>query len=433
MSRRTPRSSPLAAWLLVAGVAFAQAPAAPAAPAVHGRIEDLGGGLRLLRLWGTPAERGYAHGFLLGKEIAAGAVAEFEHRFGVRKDLLELARSAVGRVVAYPDDVGAEIDALFAGLTASAVDLQMPALGRAFDLVDLRVANALDVFGLMGCSGFTVWGDEVVGGGVLTARNFDWPLTGEHLLTNTMLVVQHRPDAAATASVTWPGYVATVTGVSSEGVAAFLHVGTGKITYTPEAESWPTAVAARCILEQLRADAPAAASFGKARELLSNTSPPAGFLTRVVLATVPAGGAPVGVFETDHRKSVLADGPAEFSVVTNHFHTRKDGREASKDSLGREQQLCDGVAGCLREGDDKVSVEEAWQLLAKVQRGGRRGFGTLHALVFRNAPWCFELRIATMDGKQIVPATASQRRFALTREQLFGTGDPAGAASGSSR
>ena len=123
----------------------------------------------------------------------------------------------------------------------------MPALGRDFDQVDLLVANALDVFGLMGCSSFTVWGDQAVGGGVLTARNFDWPLTGEHMLDHTLLIVQEHDDGRSVASVAWPGYIGTVTGVSADGVAAFLHVGSARFAM-PQPSSWPAAVAARKVL-----------------------------------------------------------------------------------------------------------------------------------------------------------------------------------------
>jgi hypothetical protein len=418
------------AWSLAAlalvPFAFAQAPAA-AAPAVarelHGRIEDLGG-IKLLRVWGTPQERGYAHGALLAKEVASAAIAEFTARFGgdEQKKLLELARGAVDRLIEYPADVQTEIEALFQALVDSKVDLTMPALGRAFDLTDLRVANALDVFGLMGCSGFTVWGDQVDGGGVLTGRNFDWPFTGPHLLDGTILLVEQLADGRAVCSVTWPGYVGTVTGVDSDGVAVFLHVGSGKISRTPEPSSWPTAIAARRILEELRPADPKAA-FTKAKDLLGYTSPPAGFLTRVVLPIVPKEGTPAAVFETDTKQCVLADAQACPCVVTNHFETRKDGRVASKDSLDRAMKVRAGVDGCIADGDHKVSIAEAWTVLESVQRGNQR-FGTLHAIVFRHEPWCFELRLGTQGEKGCVPAPVSTRRFALTREQVFGKDVP---------
>lgn len=421
-----------AAWsfvaLVFAAFTLAQAPAAKPAPAIatelHGRIEDLGG-MKLLRVWGTPQERGYAHGVLLGKEVAAAAITEFTARFGPKdkQALLGLARDSVDRLIEYPDEVQQEIDGLFAGLVDSKADLAMPALGRAFDLTDLRIANALDVFGLMGCSGFAVWGEQADGGGVLTARNFDWPFTGPHLLDGTILLVEHLADGRAVCSVTWPGYVATVTGVSSDGVAVFLHVGSAKVSMTPEPGSWPTAIAARRILEEVRPADPAAA-FAKAKELLGYTSPPAGFLTRVVLPNVPQDGSPAAVFETDTKQSVMADAPAGPSVVTNHFETRKDGRKASKDSLDRAVKVRAGVGDCLAAGDHKLSVGEAWTVLEGVQRGNQR-FGTLHAIVFRHEPWCFELRLGTHDDKGCVPAPVSTRRFVLSREQVFGKDVPA--------
>lgn len=405
------------------GILFAQVPVASVAPAVHGRVERHGG-LVLLRVWGTPHERGYAHGALLAQDIADVALREFSARFARKEALLAQARGAVKRLIEYPEDVQQELEGLWQGLTDSKVDLRMQELDRAFDFTDLLVANALDVFGLMGCSSFTVWGEQAVGGGVLTARNFDWPLTGEHMLTHTILVVEHLGNGRAVASVAWPGYLGTVTGVSSDGVAAFLHVGSGKITYMPSPSSWPSATAARAILAN-GAGEPTAV-FAAAQKLLGNTSPPAGFLTHLVLPAVPAKGSPAAVFETD-AGSCVEGAPGEGAFVcTNHFRTRHDGRAASKDSVDRAQRLQSGVSGCLTIGDDKVSVEEAWQILGSVQRGGSRAFGTLHALVFRHDPWCFELRIATMGKDGLVAAPASTNRHALTHAELFADGETLG-------
>lgn len=389
--------------------------AAPAAAPLHGRLEQHHG-LRILRVWGTPAQRGFAHGKLLGRDIATMLRLEFAARFARQPGLLGMARNALQRSIAYPPDVQQELEALFLGIEASGADRDMPELGRPFDLQDLLVANALDVFGLMGCSGFTVWGDQVEGGGVLTGRNFDWPFTGAHLLDNTILLVEHDERGMATASVAWPGYVATVTGINQDGVATFLHVGTGKITHAPEPESWPTAVAAREILEQVHGAA--AADFERCQSLLEYTSPPAGYITRVVLPRPPQGDSPVGVFETDRDKVVRAhiDGPV---VTTNHFVGRSDGRAKSKDSADREQTLTADIGQCLTGDDHKVSPAEGWEMLQSVDRGGKRAFGTLHAIVFRAEPWYCELRIAELKDEVLVPATRSDRRYVLTRDEVF--------------
>ncbi len=398
-------------------------PGAATASPVHGRIEQHAG-LRVLRVWGTARQRGHAHGTLLASEVATVAIAEFQARFARRPGLLEQARAAVGRLIEYPDDVHEELQGLWQGLQERGVDLGMPELERSFDFTDLLIANALDVFGLMGCSGFTVWGEQAVGGGVLTARNFDWPMTGAHMLDQTILMVSHLPGGRAVAAVTWPGFVGAVTGVADDGVAASLHVGTAKITYTPEPSSWPSAIAVREILAH--GAGASAATIGKARELLGYTSPPAGFLTHLVLPSLPPSGPPAVVFETDAKACVVQEVAAGPVVVTNHFRTRNDGREASRDSLGRERRLQEGLGNCIAIDDRQISAAEAWDLLSEVDRGGGHAFGTLHSLVFRHDPWFFELRIGTLGTNGVVAAPDSDRRHALTRRQVFADGETFG-------
>jgi len=382
---------------------------------LHGRIERHDG-LRLLRLWGTPEQRGYAHGFLLADDIASIMNLEFASRFAPRPQMLVQARLALPRIIEYPDEIARELEALWRGLVAAGVDLEMPALGRDFDKTDLLVANALDVFGLMGCSSFTVWGEQAVGGGVLTARNFDWPLTGDHMLKDTLLVVQEFEDGRKVASLGWPGYVGTVTGVSADGVAAYLHVGSAKVSL-PEPSSWPSAIAARKVLAS---KGQGDARLLEARQHIEHTSPPAGFLTHVVLPEVPASGTPAALFETDAHKCVRGEVQPGPFVVTNHFRTREDGRNSSGDSLGREEELQKGITGCIEVGDRKVDVDEAWRMLASVEAGGGHHFGTLHSLVFRHEPWCFEVRVGVHGEDGIVAAPSSSRRHRLTREQVFG-------------
>jgi hypothetical protein len=387
----------------------------------HGRVEQHGD-LVLVRTWGTPEQRGRAHGLLMANEVAAAIVQEFSARYGNNPKVLEYARRSLPRMIAFPEFVQQEIDGLWQGLVESKVELKVDGLGRAFDRTDLRIVNALDVLALLGCSGFTVWGDQVLGGGVLTARNFDWPLTGPHLLQHTVLVVQHDENGRASASVGWPGYVGTVTGVGSDGVAAFLHVGSASISVVPQPEAWPSAAALRSILHAGTHGGDAGKVFAFARQELENTSPPIGYLTHVVLPFVPADGAPLGVFETDVKSCVQGEvGKGPF-VLTNHFRTRKDGRDAGSDSEKRERQLDTSLGKYLATGDKVTSVEETWDALHLVCRGGR-SFGTLHSLVFRHEPWCFELRIAEPGEKGLVAAPVSTRRYALSRQQVFADGE----------
>ena len=407
-------------WLAAAAAAQTAASPVRVQAVENGRIERHGD-LRVVRTWGTPAQRGRAHGLLLGQDIGELMVAEFGARFARWPEFRELARKSLSRLIEFPDDVHEELEALFAGIKESGADLRSDALDCDLDFIDLQIANALDVFGLMSCTGFTVWGDQVEGGGVLTGRNFDWPLSIPNLIDDVVVLVQHPTDGCATASVTWPGYIAILTGINSAGVAAFLHVGSGLITVTPEPSSWPTGIALREILQASRG-ADAAGVFRIALDRLGYTSPPAGYLSRIVLPRAPADGSPLGLFESCSMRVLQAEltGPC---AVSNHFQGRDDGRDASPDSLDRLRRVKDRLAGCLDSDDKKVSVAEGWQMLESVQSGGRR-FGTLHSLVFRNEPWCFELRIAEQRDGKLIAAPVGRRRHELTREALF-PADPA--------
>ncbi len=374
----------------------------------HGRVEQHGD-LRIVRLYGSPEERGFAHGELLGKEIADLCRAELGYRFGRQPRMLGEVRRMLPRLIAYPDDVQAELEALYRGILASGAKLAMKDFDRDMDLQDLLLVNALDVFALMGCSGFTAWEDMVEGGGVLTTRNFDWPVSGAHLMKATVLLVQYPTDGHAFAAVTWPGYIGMVTGVNADGCAAFLHVGSGE-GGMPEPDSMPTAIAAREILQ--RGDIDGMRELG--RRMLEETSPPSSFITRIVMPRKPEGSdTPVAVYETDIRKVVLKDREAP-CVVTNHFAAHGGG-----DSGQRFAQITEGVGACLENGDKKLSVAEAWDALRAVDRSGR-GFATLHSLVFRADPWVFELRIGVPDDDdRIVAAPRATRRYSFARDVVF--------------
>lgn len=377
----------------------------------HGRVEDHRG-LRVLRLWGTPAERGAAHAELLADEILELARKELSARFAERPKLLNKARLLLPSLVKYPKNVGAEIKALFAGLEGHAGGLALAEFGRDLDLLDLQLINAMDILAVMGCSGMTLWGDQVEGGGVLTGRNFDWRLTGDYMVDSALLIVQHPADGKAFAAVSWPGYVGAVTGVNEDGVATFLHVGNSERGDLPVPGRMPTAVAAREILR----DSEVSDAFEAAHEFLRETSAPAGYLTRVVLPRI-GKGQPARVFEAD-RTRVTWRAEASHCVVTNHFLSRKGERNVSTDSKVRRQALLVAIGKSL-EGGGKASVADVWTYLASVDRGGAN-FGTLHSLVFRNDPWVFELAIAEFDAATgVKPATRSTRRYRLPRAQVF--------------
>ena len=112
-------------------------------------------------------------------------------------------------------------------------------------------------------------------------------------------------------------------------------------------------------------------------------------------------------------------------VVTNHFQGRPEGRPAGRDSTGRMRDIRQSLEHCLANEDKKVSADEVWQALDQVAKSDRINT-TVHSLVFRAQPWLFELRIGEVrPDNKIVPSTRSDRRYQLTREQIF-PDDPSG-------
>ncbi len=373
----------------------------------HGRLEDLGG-LRLLRLWGTSSQRGTAHAQLLGQDIVDTLRAELNFNFGSHPAMLTTLRLALPVLVRLPASVQDELTAMMAALRTADLDLQMPGFERELDLFDLRLVTALDVIATMGCSGFTLWGDKVQGGGVLTARNFDWTNSGPHMLNQALLLVQHPEHGHATACVSWPGYLGAITAINQQGLAVFLHMANGGQGRQKNG-ALPTAVAARLLLEE----AEPGSTFQQAKALLEQTSPPKGYLTRVVLPQVPADqSAPVRVFEASTQK-VEERVEHEHCVVTNHFRSQAMLNGAEPATGSRYQQLAEHLANA------PLGPQEAWQALRQVQAGGN-AFATLHSLVFRAEPWVFELAIGQFeeDG-EVLPAPQSPRRYVLAREQVF--------------
>jgi hypothetical protein len=400
----------LAAPALVALLAPAQ-DSRPALPHGHIVVQD---GLRIVHLYGNCRQRGDAHGRLLGLDIARLVRAEWEVRFARAERLLEGLRARIDRAIDLPPGLAGELEAMLAAMQATGVDLRLPSFERDLDLADLKVVAALDVFARIGCSGFTLGGDAVLGGGVLTARNFDWPLSGPHLVQDVIVLVQHPDDGAAFACVTWPGYLGAVTAVSERGLATFLHVGNGRLEPAPRPRSWPTALAAREILRAAHAQDAVAV----AQRLLERSSPPASYVARVVLPVADAPHPEIA-FEIDGQKALAHAGGA-LCVVTNHFQGRRDAREPAFDSRQRHAQLCESIARLCADGDQKVSTDEAWQALRKVQRGGGAAFGTLHSLVFRHQPWFCELRVGELGPEgRLRAAPSATRRFVLARETLF--------------
>jgi len=365
-------------------------------PQVNGRVEQIGP-FRVVRVWGSPKEMGFAHGFLLGKEYVTAVLARFAKAPFSEAALYEQVCAAVNDLVELPKAASEEIEGLFEGIKAANGGVpRVAAFNRELKIEDLIVHNAGDLLRAFGCSGFTVWGERAGDAGVITTRNFDYPIDQAGLASQFILV--RRPAGRKpVATVTFPAYIGAFTGINEDGVCAFMHDGTGNRIHPPSGRYTPAAL----VLAEMLESTTGLEAHGRARTMLEKVTPyPFSYLIRIVTPRVQGRvTVPATVFRID--ADGLSENPVGESgcITTNHYLSgdRTPSERANEWSLTRYKQLEDTTSG-------GVTGHAAWQALDAVSSDDP-GHPTLHALVVYPERRRLDLAFASWDGGAAVPAT----------------------------
>ena len=209
--------------------AVAAAGSEPRARDVHGELASVGG-QRVLRVWGTPAQMGRAHGALLREEI-------LEIVGGYALDVippatLDAAAVLFGSAAEVSPRLLEEAEGVIAGMQAAG-GAHVPRLGRELRAADLLVLNGMTDLLAIGCSSVSAWGTATADaagleGAPVLVRNLDWSDDPE-LLRNQVIFV-FRPDdpgRQAVVSVAFAGYLGCRSCMSEAGVAALFNMGYG--------------------------------------------------------------------------------------------------------------------------------------------------------------------------------------------------------------
>jgi hypothetical protein len=412
-------------WLALA-TAFARADAPPRVSGERSEVQ----GLRVLRVWGTPQQRGYAHGYLMAREI----VDLIEHFIedpttGSTTDYallnLPMARAMFNVPPAYRREMEAVAEGVLAKLGPEGATIKP--LGRTITYDDVLVINcASDGRGPM-CSSFAVWGSRTADGRTITGRNLDW-FRFRALEDNQFVLVQAAVETRGRAgwiSVTWPGIIGCLTGMNEHGVTLAVHD-----VPVPRPERpfglVPRPLVFREALE--RAAGPdvtesVAAVFRRHRVAVGSNA----FVSSSVISH------PAAVLEYDGRQEI--DGgvtirrPAgeqdEFVGCTNHYQSRAASEADGLPSVGFAETGRPHTQGCDRyqtiektlrmenASAERFDVDAAWSLLAEVSVEGERCL-THHSVVFepdrqrlhvalseqgRSAPRC---RRVTIDARELL-------------------------------
>lgn len=384
------------AALLAATLSLPFAPAQD--PAVSGRFEIVGG-VPTLTLWGTPAERGFAHGYLLAEAIVTDGERDLRHVLP-SAELVKQYDSLLLRMVvprfAFSADEEAELGGILAGIEARLPEessRRLAHLGRTISLLDIKAINTFGDWMPLGCSSMAIDGAYTVDGAPAVVRNFDF-IGYRSILDHQMLVV--RPPSGefqGSVALTTPGSIGALTAMNGEGVFASIHdVPVLPAMMEAIKPKVPRLIAIRRLMERLKArDA-----VESAQDLLRGWPTLYGNNFFVVTGSAAEGNLFAGVFEYDYRRNLdqgatlrkpeAADaGGCAFLACSNHHRLRGLDPGLPLDSCKRYARLA--AVGASGSGADKLGPEDLFEIanLASVPEPGERvhryRHGTLHQVV----------------------------------------------------
>jgi len=202
--------------------------------AINGVMSEADG-QRVMHVWGTNYEMGYAHGFLLGEEVLqmmelyifpidAAGLAEYEWK----KDFVQANFD-------FPPKLLDEAQGMFDGMIDAGVSTFSPILGRYLTLEDQLLAIATrDLAGLL-CTTVIGWDSATVNdpdleGRTLAGHNTDfrYQFRDPYFAGAHGVIVAYSPsdpDYQRFVAATFPGFLGIVSGINEAGVGLFTNRG----------------------------------------------------------------------------------------------------------------------------------------------------------------------------------------------------------------
>ena len=199
-------------------------------PMPPGRLNSNGASpAHLLQLSGSPAERGYAHGYLLAPQIIDWFIFyQFRQNMHGSREWYEKISNWWMHNQFRPHSYIEEVDSMLDGMKDASlkfgISMYVPELGRNFSTTEIFMINsyleatpnnsAITVGPFVGgkadapaCSQFVTWGSATQGGLPLAGRNMDGECDSPHYATVNHLIVfavagDHEKRFV---SIMWPG------------------------------------------------------------------------------------------------------------------------------------------------------------------------------------------------------------------------------------
>lgn len=201
---------------------------------INGSIELIGE-IRILNLWGSWEEMGYAYGYLLGPELKGfyeGYFVEFAGGIGN----VNIARSYFNEYFDVPTEFSDYASGIITGF-ADTVSLYSSIYSRDIDVLDLYIISstpdlsALVDFQQIFCSSVSAWGnatlnDPLLSGSPAISRNLDYYVDYAESILESGLLVTHDPDMGQEwISISFPGFMGCLSGMNETGISITLNMG----------------------------------------------------------------------------------------------------------------------------------------------------------------------------------------------------------------
>jgi len=251
----------------------------------HGILEEVknyhGDTQRILNLWGTHYERGYAHGYLLAEEIPEMFKYVLEIN-NIRDDsLYNQIKNQLLQKYYFKDKYNEELQGIYDGMVQRLKEinrldlLHIPSLGRDMDLEDLKMhqlmLEILRYRGMTGsCSGLAIWGDYSKNGHTILAKSTDFMRGSEDQVCKYHLIVTVDPtenDEVKYFALNWPGFLGVFSaGVNRYGVFVSIIAGDERLPDNmPEGKYITSNIIYKEILEEIKSSSKS--SFDNIKEI----------------------------------------------------------------------------------------------------------------------------------------------------------------------
>jgi len=396
---------------------------------IHGRVRMVEG-QRLVNLWGTPQQRGYAHGHLLRAQIldvVEGYVLE-----ALDPKLFSKLGGIYDASAQIDDSLRQEAAALVAGMQ-DAGGAEVAKLGRELTAVDILLMNAMTDLVAVGCSSISAWGEATAGdpelaGTLAVVRNLDW--AANPALLRSQVAMVHEPDAAgqqAVVSVAFAGYLGCLSCMNRAGVTSLFNMGYGDGVGSRARLAMGFAPANLLLRQAMQArdiDGDGKSTGADIIQTLQSAKHAGSYLVHVLEPPASAaarGVSPAQVVEVE-AEGVAVRAPEEGSklggqvlAATNHLRVRqapKPGRRYRE------------IERTLSQAQHNVDRAGLWSLGERVQISE----DVVHTLMF--VPEKGEVRVKLRAPEQRM--ASSPEPVVYTWEVLLHAGQPASPSSGGS-